>query len=433
MTFSCFKVGFTSIQNKVLGMGFAVMQFPCHFFMIESQEPTSSGIKIEVPTPNDGENPYLETPDIAYMMPVIFPGGGASGGRAVRGSWDGNPNSGELVMFPGGGYPGDWDGNPMTGDPVILPRGGSASGDWYKTPVSGEGMLTEIATFCGYASDWTFKKSPPDAQYGTWTATRERFLGNVTIGRVGGGAWQEDLACRRGFDEPVKRASWPSVLPDKAGYYYSRYEFDGSHCGRTSARYLSYPDYIYDSPKTYRDSGEYSLEMWLWDRLHNTQHMPAEAWIEYRCPTFSVPRPGIFPSGNNGGTHQNVVCHCVSDGAWHIFQCRNYDIFSEYDEFDADGVFIKHVEHDAWMYWDVLYDSPGVLSQGEARQHYPLIGQDVVVFDCLPSPLPVILGGGLPAMLLISVVALFAAVNNNAVGAQSDVRDNDKPRKRYMQ
>lgn len=386
----CFSPVFTNTRNKHVGMDFAIMQFPCHFFMVESREPTSSGVKIEVPVPGDNENPYFETPNIANMMPVIFQGGG-------------------------GGESG----------------GGGASGDWYETPVSGEGMLTEIATFCGYASDWTFKKSPPDAQHGTWTATRERFLGNVTIGRVGGGAWQEDLSCRRGFDEPKKRASWPSFLPDKAGYYHSRYVFDGGHCGRTSARYLSYPNYIYGSAKTYRDSGEYSLDMWLWDRLHNTQHMPAEAWIEYRCPTFSVSRPGIFPSGNNGGTHQNVVCHCVSDGTWHIFECRNYDIFSEYDEFDADGVFEKHVEHDAWMYHSVLYDSPGVLSQEEARQHYPLIGQDIVVFDYSPSALPVILGGALPAMLLISVVVLFAAaVNNNT---QSDAKDNDRPRKRCMQ
>ena len=366
--------------------------------MIESQEPTSGGVKIELPEASDNENPYLETPNIADLMPVIFPGGG-------------------------GGASG----------------GGSASGDWYATPVSGDGMLSEIATFCGYATDWTFKKSPPDDPRGTWTAKRERFIGNATIGRVGGGAWKEDLSCRRGFDEPKKRVSWPEYLPYKRGYYYSRYKFSGGHCGRTSVRYLSYPDYIYGSPQTYRDSGEYSLEMWLWDRLHNTQWDPAEPWIEYRCPTYSVPRPGIFPSGNMAGylsghygNHRNVVCHCVTDGKWHTYQCRNYDIYSEYDEYDESNAFVGHVAHDTQLYWGVLYDKPGTLSREEVRQHYPLIGQDVVVFDYAPSVLPVVLGGALPAMLLIFIVLFAAAVNDKAVGTQLDYRDSDKPRKRYM-
>lgn len=359
----------------------------CHaifFLMITSQEPTSNGVKIEVPETSDGENPYLETPNISDLMPVIFPGGG-------------------------GGQSG----------------GGGASGDWYSTPVSGDGMLAEIATFCGYASDWTYR-----VVKGVMVATRKRFLGSCTISRVGAGEWTEEPEHRRGFSEPLKRISIEGV-DGESGYYLERYTFDGWHCGRTSTKQESYPIYDYYSPRSNRDSGEYSLEKWLWDREHGEQHMPPEGWIEYRCPSHSVSVPDVDRADVRSDcviSHRDIVVHCLSDEAWHVFNMRQYDIYASYDRY-KDGVYYDHIDRDTWSYCGVLYDA-GTLKKEIQRQHYPKIGTERVTLNYRPSALPVILGGSLPSYLILIVIVLLCAVNNSVTSSiDSDVRDDEQTRR----
>ena len=350
--------------------------------MIVSQEPTSSGVVIELTEQSDNENPYLETPNMSDLMPVIFPGGG-------------------------GGESG----------------GGGASGDWFSEPVSGDGMLAEIATFCGYASDWTFSFIN-----GEMVAERERFLGSCTISRVGAGAWTEQVEHRRGFDEPLKRLS--TNFSDGAGYYMKRYVFDGWDCGRTATKQESYPIYDYYSPRSFRDSGEYSLEKWLWDREHNEQHMPPERWIEYRCPSFTAAMEDhqVFVGmGDSVVEYKNIRVHCESDEQWHIFECRGYHLYAEYDRY-VDGVFIAHEVHDG-EYSFLLYHYPEkVLLHEEARQHYPQIGIERVVFSYKPSALPVILGGSLPAYLVLIVLVMLCAVLDSGATSfiDSDIDEEKK-------
>lgn len=360
------------------------------FFMIVSREPTSSGVTIEVPQSSDSENPYLETPNMSDLMPVIFPGGG-------------------------GGESG----------------GGGASGDWFITPVSGDGMLSEIATFNGYASGWTFAVVD-----GVVVASRERFLGSCTISRVGSGAWSEETEHRRGFDEPLKRLTIEGV-DGESGYYLERYIFDGGHCGRTSIAQDSYPIYDYNAPTHIRDVGEYDLERWLWDREYHTQHMPAEGWIEYRCPTFSVNVPNQIKSTYpRKEEHRNIVVRCDSDELWHTWEAKQYDIYAEYDIY-VDDVFVSR-DISPYAYSSYLYDFPaglhdstaGVLSQEEQRQHYPKIGTERVVLNYRPSALPVILGGSMPAYLVLVVLIMLCAVsNNNAVSSIDNETDGDEKRR----
>ena len=357
------------------------------FLMIESLEPTSSGVKIEVPEPNDNENPYLETPDISDLMPVIFPGGG-------------------------GGQSG----------------GGGASGDWYKTPVSGDGMLSEIATFAGYASTWTWARVN-----GVMVATRERFLGSCTISRTGGGAWNEEPEHRRGFEEPLKRLMIEGV-DGESGYYFERYVYDGWHCGRTDVAQDSYPVYNYNSTTHTRDVGEYSLTHWLWDRLHNTQEMPAKGWREYRCSSHSVTIPDVERADvwpDFVISHRNIVVHCVSDERWHVHNARQYDIYTEYDRY-KDGVYLDHVDRDTWSYFNVLFDN-GTLAREEQREHYPKIGIERVTLNYRPSVLPVVLGGTLPAYLVLITIILLCAVSNNSVtsSVDNDVSDEKRMRRAY--
>ena len=355
--------------------------------MIESLEPTSSGVKIEVPEISDGENPYLETPEMSDLMPVIFPGGG-------------------------GGQGG----------------GGGASGDWFTTPVSGDGMLSEIATFVGYASMWIWARID-----GVMVATRERFLGSCTISRVGGGAWIEETEHRRGFDEPLKRLTIDGI-GGESGYYLERYVFDGGHCGRTSIAQDSYPVYDYNAPIHARDVGEYGITYWLWDRQNGTQQMPAEGWIEYRCPSHSVSIPDVERADvwpDFVISHRNIIVHCVSDERWHIHNARQYDIYTEYDRY-KDGVYLDHVDRDTWSYFSVLFDN-GTLVREEQREHYPKIGIERVTLNYRPSVLPVVLGGSMPAYLIIIAIVLLCAVSNNSVTSSidSDVRDDEQVR-RYV-
>ena len=354
--------------------------------MIVSQEPTSNGVKIEVPQETDSENPCLETPDISDLMPVIFQGGG-------------------------GGESG----------------GGGASGDWFSTPVSGDGMLAEIATFNGYCSDWVF--SVVD---GVMIAERERFLGSCTVSRVGGGAWSEEPEHRRGFDEPLKRISIEGV-DGESGYYLERYTFDGWHCGRTDIAQDSYPIYDYNSTVHIRDVGEYSITHWLWDRLHNRQEMPPKGWAEYRCPSHSVSVPDVDRADvwpDFVFSHRNIVVHCISDEKWHVSNMRQYDIYASYDRY-KNGVYYDHIDRDTWSYYNVLYDA-GTLKKEIQRQHYPKIGTERVTLNYKPSALPVILGGSLPSYLILIVMVLLCAVsNNNAVSSiDSDIDEEKKRRKR---
>ena len=357
------------------------------FLMRPSYEPCDPWeIQIESPTIDDGTNPYYETPDVSDLMPVIFPGGG-------------------------GGASG----------------GGSASGDWFATPISGDGMLSEIATFAGYASPWTWERVN-----GVMVATRERFLGSCTISRVGGGAWIEEVEHRRGFDEPLKRLTIKGV-DGESGYYLERYVFDGGHCGRTSIAQDSYPIYDYNAPTHIRDVGEYGLTRWLWDREKHTQQMPAEGWIEYRCPTFTVKVPNrtvsTYPYKEE---HRNILAHCDSDELWHVWNNRQYDIYAAYDIY-VDDVYVRH-EISPYAYTSYLYDYPAdVLSQEVQRQHYPKIGTERVTLNYRPSDLPVILGGSLPSYLILIAIVLLCAVSNNSVTSSvgSDAKKEEQIR-RYM-
>ena len=366
-------------------MAFAIMQRPCHFFfMIISQEPTSSGVVIELPEPNDGENPYLETPDISDLIPVIFPGGG--GGES---------------------------------------SGGGASGDWFSKPVSGDGMLGEIATFNGYVSDWTYK-----VVNGEMVAERERFLGSCTVSRVGGGAWSEEPEHRRGFDEPLKRLTIEGV-DGESGYYLERYVFDGQHIPRNDSKSSAYPNYDYDAPVSVRDAGDYDLTAWLFDRLHSYPHMVDDNWTEYRCPTFSVRVPDrIVSTYPYKEEHRNILACCDSDELWHVGGNKQYDIYAEYDIY-IDDVFVSRDIY-PYAYSSYLYDYPAdVLSMEEQRQHYPKIGAERVVLNYKPSALPVILGGSLPSYLILIVMVLFCAVSNNsAVSSINDDIDEEKKRRK---
>ena len=355
--------------------------------MIRSFEPCDPWeIMIESPTIDDGTNPYFDAPDISDLMPVIFPGGG--GGES---------------------------------------SGGGASGDWFATPISGDGMLSEIATFIGYASTWTWAR---DGE-GVMVAKRERFLGSCTFSRVGGGAWIEETEHRRGYDEPLKRISIEGV-EGESGYYLERYVFDGQHIPRNDSKSSAYPNYDYDAPLLVRDAGDYDLAAWLFDRLHGYPHMVDGNWIEYRCPTFSVNVPNqVASTYPYREEHRNIVVHCDSDEIWHVASEKQHDIYSEYDIY-IDGVFVRR-DRSWYAYTSYLYDYPDdVLSQEIQRQHYPKVGTERVVLNYSPSALPVILGGSLPSYLVLIVLVMLCAVSSNSVTSSidSDVDEEKKRRKK---
>lgn len=362
------------------------------FFMIRSLEPCDPWeIMIESPTIDDGTNPYLETPDnywisavLKDLIPEIFPGGGES-------------------------------------------SGGGGAGDWFSTPVSGDGMLAEISTFCGYASDWTWARDGD----GVMVAERERFLGSYTISRTGGGAWKEEPEHRRGFDEPLKRLTIAGVVGE-SGYYLERYVFDGQHIPRNDSKSSAYPNYDYDAPISIRDAGDYDLSAWLFDRLHSYPHMVDDNWIEYRCPTYSVNIPNqtisTYPRKEE---HRNIVVCCDSDELWHVWNNRQYDIYAEYDIY-IDDVYISRDIY-PYAYSSYLYDYPAdVLSQEEQRQHYPKIGTERVTLAYKPSVLPVILGGSLPSLLILTLLVMLCAVSNSNAVSSTDSRIDEEKKRRKL-
>ena len=365
-------------------MAFAIMQTPCHFFMIRSLEPCDPWeIMIESPVIDDGTNPYFETPVISDLMPVIF-------------------DPGAFCV------------------PCVAER----SGDWYKVPISGDGMLSEIRTFVGYASAWTWRR---DGE-GVMVAERERFLGSCTFSRVGGGEWIEEIEHRRGFDEPLKRLTIKGV-DGESGYYLERYVFDGQHISRNDTRPHPYLEYDYDTPPLVNDPGDYSLEAWLLDRSRSYPHMKDGCWREYRCPSFSVSVPNqIASTYPHKEEHRNIVVHCESDELWHIAGNKGYDISSEYDIY-VDDVFVCR-NRSPYRYTSYLYDFPDdVLSQEIQRRHYPKIGTERVRLNYRPSALPVILGGGsMPSFLVLVALVLLCAVSNNSVTSSidSDIDEEEK-------
>lgn len=355
--------------------------------MILSIEPCDPWeIMIESPVIDDGTNPYFETPDTSDLMPVIF-------------------DAGALCV------------------PCIAEK----SGDWFKVPISGDGMLSEIATFVGYASAWTWGRD----RDGVMVASRERFLGSCTFSRVGGGAWSEDFEHRRGFDEPMKRMTIKGV-DGESGYYLERYVFDGQHIPRNDLRPHPYLEYDYDAPSLVCDPGDYNLEAWLLDRSRGYPHMVDGTWTEYKCPSFSVSVPNqIISTYPRKEEHRNIVVHCESDELWHIKGNKKYDMYSEFDIY-IDDVFVSRDRY-RYAYTSYLYDYPDdVLSQEIQRRHYPKVGTERVVLNYRPSALPVILGGSLPSFLVLIVLVILCAVsNNNAVSSiDSDIDEEKKRRKK---
>ena len=358
--------------------------------MIISQEPTSSGVVIEVPEITDGENPYMETPDISDLMPVIFPGGG--GGES---------------------------------------SGGGASGDWFSTPISGDGMLAEIATFNGYVSDWTVRDTYPYRQIG-----RSRFLGNVTTERRGGEASAVELiSASRGKDEPLKRYTLEGYS-DHSAYNQTVYVFDGAYLPRAGALPAEYPNFDpYASVSRDCEIGEYTVDCWQYCLSHSFWRCWAGAWIEQRAVNGDYALPDIVISVSETITHKNIVQHFrfAGNGEWQLPDKLNPQVYTSYDIFQ-NGIYRESVLCDYGIYTHLpsdAYAPNGEYRNFWERQHYPKIGSEVFQLDYRPSVLPVILGGSLPVYLVLIVIVMLCAVSSNStVSSINDDIDEEKKRRK---
>ena len=358
-----------------------------------SLEPTSNGVKIEVPEACDNENPYFETPDISELMPVIFPGGG--GGAC----------------------------------------GGGASGDWYASPVSGDGMLSEIATFCGWAGDWSIVDAYPYKQIG-----RSRFLGNTTMERRGGEASAtEILSARRGYDEPLKRYVLDGY-EGHSGYNQLTYVFDGGYLPRSHALPIEYPAFDpYASVSRECAIGEYTLDCWQYCLSHNFWRCGEGAWIEQRAENGDFALSDIVPVKatpfvSETITHQNIVQHFrFATTDWVLDVWKDAKVYTSYDVFE-NGVYKRHVpvDHIYTRLPSDAYAENGEYKYYWERQHYPKIGNEVFQLRYRPSPLPVILGGALPSYLILIAIIMLCAVSNNSVTSfvSSDNGDDKQVRRR---
>ena len=372
--------------------------------MIESQEPTSSGVKIEVPEITDSENPYLETPYmsslvqvdisdlISVLLPVIFPGGGGVEG--------------------GGGESG----------------GGGASGDWFSTPISGDGMLPEIASWNGWVGEWTVRDTYPFRQIG-----RSRFLGNVTMERRGGEASAVELiSARRGQDEPLKRYTLEGYS-DHSAYNQTVYVFDGAYFPRANTLPVEYPNfdpYAHDSRDC--EIGEYTVDCWQYCLSHNFWRCSEGAWIEQRAENGDYALPDIV-SITETIDHRNIVQHFrfAGNGEWQLPDRLNPQIYTSYDIYE-NGIYRESVLSDC-IYTNLpsdAYAENGEYRNFWERQHYPKIGNEVFQLNYRPSPLPVILGGSLPSYLILIVIVLLCAVSNNSVTSSIDSSIDEEKKRR---
>ena len=359
------------------------------YLMKPSLEPTSNGVKIELPEQTDNENPYFETPDISELMPVIFRGGG-------------------------GGESG----------------GGGASGDWYTSPVSGDGMLSEIATFCGWAGDWFVVDAYPYKQIG-----RSRFLGNVTMERRGGEASAtEILSARRGCEEPLKRYVLDGY-EEHSGYNQLTYVFDGGYLPRANTLPIEYPAFDpYATTSRDCEIGEYTLDCWQYCLSHNFWRCGEGAWIEERAENGDFALPDIVHVSETV-THENIVQHFRFDTTdWVLDVWLNAKVYTSYDVFD-NGVYKRHVsvDHIYTRLPSDAYAPNGEYKYYWERQHYPKIGNEVFQLRYKPSVLPVVLGGALPSYLILIAIIMLCAVSNGGVvsSVENDI-DSDEQVRRYI-
>ena len=358
--------------------------------MIISQEPTSSGVVIELPEMSDGENPYMETPNMSDLMPVIFPGGG-------------------------GGESG----------------GGGASGDWFSTPISGDGMLAEIANWVGWVGEWTVRDTYPFKQIG-----RSRFLGNVTMVRRGGEASAVELiSARRGQEEPLKRYTLEGYS-DHSTYSKTVYVFDGAYFPRANTLPVEYPyfdPYAHDSRDC--EIGEYTVDCWQYCLSHNFWRCSEGAWIEQRAENGDYALPDII-SISETVDHRHIVQHFLfeGNGEWQLPNRLNPQVYTSYDIFEH-GIYRDTVLFDYVNYTHLpsdAYAENGEYRNFWERQHYPKIGSEVFQLNYKPSPLPVVLGGSVPAYLVLIVLIMLCAVSNNSTASLiNDDIDEEKKGRRY--
>ena len=377
--------------------------------MIESQEPTSNGVKIEVPQETDSENPYWETPAILHLM--------AAGMLELLSIGALDIISVLLpVIFPGGG--GGASG------------GGEASGDWFTTPVSpGDGMLSEIATWCGWVSEWTVRDTYPFKQIG-----RSRFLGNVTMERRGGETSAVELiSARRGCSEPLKRYTLEGYS-DHSAYNQTVYVLDGGYFPRANALPIEYPNfdpYAHDSRDC--EIGEYTVDCWQYCLLHNFWRCSEGAWIEQRAENGDYALPDIV-SVSETVDHRNIVQHFrfAGNGEWQLPDRLNPQVYTSYDIFE-NGIYRESVLSDYGIYTHLpsdAYAENGEYRNFWERQHYPKIGSEVFQLDYKPSVLPVILGGSLPVYLVLIVLVMLCAVSNNSVTLSIDSSIDEEKKRR---
>ena len=354
-----------------------------------SLEPTSNGVKIEVPEACDNENPYLDTPDIAEDILTLFPAIYGIGGAC----------------------------------------GGGASGDWYTSPVSGDGMLSEIATFCGWAGDWFVVDAYPYKQIG-----RSRFLGNVTMERRGGEASAtEILSARRGCEEPLKRYVLDGY-EEHSGYNQLTYVFDGGYLPRANTLPIEYPAFDpYATTSRDCEIGEYTLDCWQYCLSHNFWRCGEGAWIEERAENGDFALPDVVRVTETI-THENIVQHFRFDTTdWVLDVWLNAKVYTSYDVFD-NGVYKRHVsvDHIYTRLPSDAYAPNGEYKYYWERQHYPKIGSEVFELRYRPSPLPVILGGGLPSYLILIAIILCAVSNSSVVSSVDNDIDSDEQVRRYI-